>query len=114
MNKLTIRGGNTMTVLMQTKISGMTQEQYDANQAAGFFDKIQTWDGFEGFHAGGPVDGGWMVTELWASEAAHKSWITGFVMPQMQAAGVDIDPTAMTTMYFPVTSTVVAPVAVAH
>jgi len=103
-----------MNVLMQVQLKGMTKEMYEANQEAGFLTKLESFDGFEGFHAGSPIEGGWQVVELWASEAAHKNWIETFVMPSMAAAGVKPGDIQMTTTYFPVHTAVVTKVAVAH
>jgi len=43
---------------------------------------LQAADGFIA-HAAGPIDGGYQVTKLWESEAAHSAWVVSHVLPAM-------------------------------
>jgi hypothetical protein len=72
-----------MTVLMTSELPGLTQEGYD-HLAAALLPVMRSTDGFIA-HAAGPVDGGFEVTELWESEAAHEAWFTAHVAPTMPA-----------------------------
>ena len=44
-------------------------------------------DGFIA-HAAGPIDGGYQVTELWESEAAHSAWVASHVLPAMPPGAI--------------------------
>jgi heme-degrading monooxygenase HmoA len=72
-----------MTVLMTSEMPGVTQEGYD-HLAASLVPILRQTDGFIA-HAAGPVDGGFRVTELWESEAAHEAWYSSHVAPAMPA-----------------------------
>ncbi len=72
-----------MTVLMTSEMPGTTQEAYD-HLAVALLPILQSTDGFIA-HAAGPVDGGFRVTELWESEAAHDAWFKAHVAPTMPA-----------------------------
>ena len=85
-----------MAVLMQAKVPGMGAADYDGlNAGIGLVDQIASFPGYGGFHAAGPIDGGWQVFEIWESEAAHKNWIQTVILPTLPPqAG-----TAMETTY---------------
>ena len=72
-----------MTVLMTSNMPGLSQEVYD-HLASALLPVLASTDGFIA-HAAGPVDGGFLVTELWESEAAHEAWFTARVAPAMPA-----------------------------
>jgi hypothetical protein len=63
----------------------MTQEQY-VGMATGLFPLLKKSPGFIA-HAGGPIPGGWQVTEIWESQEQHDAWMKGTVMPAMRAGG---------------------------
>ncbi|MGB9111374.1 MAG: hypothetical protein WCF24_01455 [Acidimicrobiales bacterium] len=68
-----------MAVGIRIKLQGVTQEQFDAIDAAvgkGPFDGLI-------FHASGPIDGGWGVIDFWDSRAQFDAFITQHVMPVM-------------------------------
>lgn len=44
---------------------------------------LRGFDGFVGLHAGGPVEGGWQVFELWESADKHQAWIDQMIAPNM-------------------------------
>jgi quinol monooxygenase YgiN len=72
---------DTMTVLMTSEMTGLTQEGYD-QLASELLPILRRTEGFIA-HAAGPVDGGFRVTELWESEAAHEAWYSSHVVPAM-------------------------------
>lgn len=68
-----------MAVGIRIKLQGVTQEQFDAIDAAvgkGPFDGLI-------FHASGPIDAGWGVIDFWDSRAQFDAFITQHVMPVM-------------------------------
>jgi biotin transporter BioY len=60
-----------MAVLMTSEMPGVSQAGYD-HLAQALLPVLRSTDGFIA-HAAGPVDGGFRVTELWESAAAHES-----------------------------------------
>jgi quinol monooxygenase YgiN len=72
-----------MTVLMTSNMPGLTQEGSD-HLAAELVPGLRSTDGCIA-HAAGPVEGGFLVTELWESEAAHEAWFAAHVAPAMPA-----------------------------
>jgi heme-degrading monooxygenase HmoA len=70
-----------MTIMMTSDMPGTTQGDYE-QLAAALLPVLQTADGFIA-HAAGPVDGGYQVTELWESEAAHSAWFAAHIAPAM-------------------------------
>ena len=70
-----------MTIMITSDMPGTTQGDYE-QLAAALLPRLQTTDGFIA-HAAGPTDGGFQVTELWESEAAHRAWFAGHVAPAM-------------------------------
>ncbi len=68
-----------MTILMTSDMPGVTQEGYDQMVAA-LGPLLTATPGFL-THVAGPIDGGFRVTELWESEAAHTEWYTTHVAP---------------------------------
>jgi heme-degrading monooxygenase HmoA len=72
-----------MTVLMTSEMPGTTQLTYE-HLAAALLPILRSTDGFIA-HAAGPVDGGFRVTGLWESEAAHDAWFKAHVAPTMPA-----------------------------
>lgn len=72
-----------MAVGIRLKLHGVTEEQFDAMDAAigkGPFDGLI-------FHASGPVEGGWGVLDFWESRAHFDAFITEHVMPAMVSSG---------------------------
>ena len=72
-----------MPVLMTSDMPGTTEEAYD-RLAAALLPTLQASPGFIA-HAAGPVDGGYLVTELWESEEAHEDWFARHVRPSLPA-----------------------------
>jgi hypothetical protein len=72
-----------MAVLMASDMPGTTQESYD-HLAAVLVPTLQAGPGLIA-HAAGPVEGGYLVTELWESEQAHEAWFAAPVRPAMPA-----------------------------
>lgn len=73
-----------MAIIMQAQVPGMTKEQYDGMTQA-LFPLLKKSPGFIA-HAGGPIPGGWQVTEFWESQEQHDAWLKGTIMPAMQAS----------------------------
>ena len=73
-----------MAVLMQAQVPGMTEEMYEGLAGdPGFFAGLKAAPGYLGFHAGGSIEGGWQVLELWDSNADHEAWVEAAVAPNM-------------------------------
>jgi heme-degrading monooxygenase HmoA len=72
-----------VTVQMTSSMPGTTEEGYE-RLAAALLPALTTADGFIA-HAAGPVEGGYEVSELWASEEAHTAWFTTHVLAKMPA-----------------------------
>ncbi len=70
-----------MPVLMTSDLPGVTDEGY-RHLADALVGVLRTSEGFIA-HAAGPVDGGYRVTELWESQAAHEAWFTRHVLAAM-------------------------------
>jgi heme-degrading monooxygenase HmoA len=70
-----------MTIMMTSDMPGTTQGDYE-QLAAALLPVLQAADGFIA-PAAGPVDGGYQVTELWESEAAHSAWFAAHVARAM-------------------------------
>jgi heme-degrading monooxygenase HmoA len=86
-----------MTVLMTSDMPGTTQEGYD-HLAATLVPTLQTSPGFIA-HAAGPVEGGYLITELWESEQAHEAWFEHYVRSALPA-----DAPAPSITYRPITN----------
>ena len=68
-----------MAIGIRLKLAGVTQEQFDAMDAAigkGPFEGLI-------FHASGPVEGGWGVLDFWDSRGHFDAFIAEHVMPAM-------------------------------
>jgi heme-degrading monooxygenase HmoA len=78
-----ILGGN-MTVLMTARIPGGTKEMIDQLQP--LLEPIRTTKGFQ-VHTNGQVADGWLVTEVWDSQADFEEWFEGNVKPNFAADG---------------------------
>ena len=39
--------------------------------------------GYLGFHANGPIEGGWQVFESWTTEADNAAWVEALVVPNV-------------------------------
>jgi hypothetical protein len=72
-----------MAVLITDEIPGMTQEAYEglhavldgpSREASGFI-----------FHAAGPIDGGWQVTEVWESQQDRDAFFEKYLTPLLPA-----------------------------
>jgi hypothetical protein len=70
-----------MATLMTAEVPGMTQEMVDG-MTAQLTDQMKAAPGFV-FHANGPVDGGWNVTEVWESRENWDSWYEGTIKPNL-------------------------------
>jgi heme-degrading monooxygenase HmoA len=75
-----------MTIMMTSDMPGTTQGDYE-RLAAALLPVLKAADGFIA-HAAGPVDGGYQVTELWESEAAHSAWVASHVLPAMPPGAI--------------------------
>ena len=60
---------------------GTTDLAYE-HMAAALLPTLQASPGFIA-DAAGPVEGGYLVTELWESEEAHEAWFAQHVRPAM-------------------------------
>ncbi len=92
-----------MAVLMQARLSGLNEEQYEQVTSGDFMERIRAAHGFVGLHAGGPVDGGYQVFEVWESEADHQSWVDQAIAPNMPPEAME----AMEITYHPLHNVVV-------
>jgi hypothetical protein len=74
-----------MAVGIKLKFSGGTQQQYDAVHGHLGVDS----DPPEGmiFHAGGPIEGGWRVIDVWESREAFDRFAGGRLQPAVQELG---------------------------
>jgi heme-degrading monooxygenase HmoA len=75
-----------MTIMMTSDMPGTSQGEYE-QLAAALLPVLQAADGFIA-HAAGPVEGGYRVTELWESEAAHSAWFAAHVAPAMPPGAI--------------------------
>ena len=80
-----------MPVMITADQPGMTEDMYDA-MASALLPLLAQRPGFIA-HAARPVEGGWHVMEIWASEAHHDSWAKEVVLPAMPEG---IDPPELT------------------
>ncbi|MDH3425525.1 MAG: antibiotic biosynthesis monooxygenase [Acidimicrobiia bacterium] len=88
-----------MAVLMQARVPGMTDGLAAGIGTPEFLEQIREFPGFGGFFSQGPVDGGWMVTEVWESAEAHERWVQEVISARMPAevmSTVEITVTALT------------------
>lgn len=72
-----------MAIGIRIKLPGVTQEQFDALDAAigkGPFEGLI-------FHASGPIEDGWGVLDFWASRAQFDAFVAGYVTPAMGGSG---------------------------
>ena len=72
-----------MAVLMQAKVSGIDEAVYKQMTGGDFFDRLNGFEGYGGWHAAGPTDGGWQVFETWDSAEAHQKWFQTNIAPNM-------------------------------
>ena len=73
-----------MAVLMQAQVLGMTEEMYAGMVGdPAFFAGLEASPGYLEFHAGGSIEGGWQVLELWGTQADHEAWVEKAVAPNM-------------------------------
>lgn len=79
-----------MAVLMRAEISGMAEEQFQVVFAP-LIEQLKVYPGFI-VHASGPLTGGYQVTEVWESQAAHERWVSEVIAPTMQRAGLTQPP----------------------
>lgn len=88
-----------MAVLMQASVPGMDDGLAAGIGTAEFLEQLRGFSGYGGFFSQGPVDGGWMVTEVWESAEAHEKWVEEVIAPSMPAelmSTVEITYTALT------------------
>jgi heme-degrading monooxygenase HmoA len=76
-----------MTVLVDSKATGITREQYEGN-AAVLIDKLRAEPGFIA-HYSWEEDGGMRVVEVWESAEQATAWFENNVKPRIP---VDISP----------------------
>lgn len=76
-----------MAVLMTSEMPGTTRDDYD-HLAHALVPTLQASPGFIA-HVAGPVDGGYVVNELWESEEAHAAWFAEHVRPTMPAGAAE-------------------------
>ena len=75
-----------MAVGIRIKFAGITQEQFDAVNAA--IDPASNPPAGLIFHASGPIDGGWGVIDFWESRAAFDAFAPR-IRESIHAASVD-------------------------
>ena len=80
-----------MPVMITADQPGMTEDMYDG-MASELLPLLAQRPGLIA-HAAWPVEGGWQVMEIWASEADHASWAKDVVLPAMPEG---IDPPKLT------------------
>jgi hypothetical protein len=68
-----------MAVLITDEVPGMTEDAYNALHAA-LDGPSRRAAGFV-FHAAGPVEGGWQITELWESQQQRDAFVREFALP---------------------------------
>ena len=81
-----------MAVSMRAEVPGMTEEQFQVLFAP-LIEQLKTYPGFLD-HSSGLFPGGYQVTEVWESQAAHERWVQEVIAPAMQRAGLT-DPPAI-------------------
>jgi hypothetical protein len=91
-----------MSVLMTSDMPGTTEEGYN-HLAAALLGTLQASPGFIA-HAAGPVPGGYQVSEVWESQAAHEAWFDRHIRPAMPA-----DAAAPRITYRPITNVALRP-----
>lgn len=84
-----------MAVMMQTSLPGFTEEAF----VAGFAPLLDQLKAFPGFiaQASGTTAGGYQVTEVWESQAAHERWLSEVIAPALAQAGVTAQPAVQYT-----------------
>ena len=70
-----------MAVLITAEVKGQTQQGYDGMLAV-LSERIQKAQGFV-MHAAHPVDGGWRVIEVWATEDDANRFFAKHVAPNL-------------------------------
>ena len=81
-----------MPIMMVFEMPTMDQAQYDAVMQALGFDKKPNWP--KGFisHAAGAGPNGWVVVDLWESEADFGAFQQNQLGPAFQKAGITGEP----------------------
>jgi quinol monooxygenase YgiN len=72
-----------MAIALIGEVPGLTQEQYEA--VVRTVNETGTPAGAL-FHAGGPVDGGYRIVEVWASQEAADAFYTSALLRDATAA----------------------------
>lgn len=70
-----------MAVLISTTVKGQTQEGYEGVLSA-VRDLVKIAPGFI-LHGAHPIEGGWMVYEIWQSKADADRWFGLYVVPNL-------------------------------
>ena len=83
-----------MTVLVRITANGMDHETYD-QMAPALHPLVKQQPGFI-MHVAYPVPGGFVVGEVWDSQAQQEAWFSEFVKPNLP------DSSSMTTEYIEV------------
>ena len=81
-----------MAVLITDEVPGFTKEAYEGVHAV-LDAATREAPGFI-FHAAGPIDGGWQITEVWESQQDRDAFFEKYVTPLLPADA----PRANTTM----------------
>ena len=76
-----------MPVMITADTPGMTQDVYD-EMASAFLPLLAQRPGFIA-HVAWPVEGGWQVMEIWASETDFDSWAREVVLPAVSSKGIE-------------------------
>jgi heme-degrading monooxygenase HmoA len=76
--------GGEMAVLMTAQIPGGTQEMIDGMRPV--LDRITSAKGLI-VHANGASPGGWLVTEIWDTQADFEAWFETSVKPTFREGG---------------------------
>src|SRR5262245_42145125 len=81
-----------MPIMMVFEMPGMDQAQYDAVMKALGYDQKPNWP--KGFisHAAGAGPNGWVVVDLWESEADFGAFQQNQLAPAFQKVGVTGEP----------------------
>ena len=77
-----------MAVLMQARVHGLSEEQYEDLTRGSFIDRLRSSEGYIGLHAGGPIDDGIQVFGLWETTADHERWVEREVVPNVPAEAI--------------------------
>lgn len=70
-----------MAVMLVATIPGQSREEQE-RMVDSLRENLEAQPGFL-FHAGGPVDGGWRLHEVWESRDQLEAWLEGTIFPSL-------------------------------